>query len=379
MKEADSLKSVRELFDKKLGFGMMRLPVNDVNEVDEARVNEMVDEFISNGFNYFDTAYVYHGGKSEEVVRKCLVERYDREKFILATKLPSFIIEKAEEMPTIFNTQLERCGVSYFDLYLVHALNAKDYEKMNGFKAFEFVQDLKNEGKVKYMGFSFHDKAEVLDKILNEHPEVDFVQLQINYYDWEKDNVEAHKCYDVAAKHNVPIIVMEPIKGGSLIDLPNSAMKLLDSYDGSPASLAIRYVASKPQVMMVLSGMSSLEQMKDNISYMKELKPITEKEEALTEEIVKIIDSIPTVPCTGCKYCIDGCPMKIRINAMFSLYNDDMKFHKGEPNKKAYERIARDEYGKASDCVKCGACEGVCPQHLPIRDNLEMIAKTYEI
>ncbi|MBO4461358.1 MAG: aldo/keto reductase [Lachnospiraceae bacterium] len=371
--------NVRELFSKKLGFGLMRMPIGADDKVDEAQVCDMVDHFLNEGFKYFDTAYVYHGGESENIIKRCLVDRYPRDKFYLATKLPSFIIEKAEDMDRIFNEQLNKCGVEYFDLYLVHALNAKEYEKMNGFKAFEYVEKKRDEGKIRFVGFSFHDKAEVLDKILNDHPEVDFVQLQINYYDWDKSDVEARLCYETATKHGKPVIVMEPIKGGSLSDPSEEATKLIkDEFDNTPSALALSFVASLDNVMMVLSGMSSIEQMRENTALMKDFKPLTDKDKELTKKIVEIIDSVPTIPCTGCKYCVDGCPMKIRINGFFSLYNKDLKFGKGKYDKASYERIGRDDFGKPSDCVECGACENVCPQHITIRDNLKKIAECYE-
>ena len=371
--------NVRDLFSKKLGFGLMRMPIGADDKVDEKQVCDMVDHFLSEGFVYFDTAYIYHGGESENVIKRCLVDRYDRSKYYLATKLPSFIIEKEEDMDRIFNDQLNKCGVEYFDLYLVHALNAKEYEKMNGFKAFEYVSDLKAAGKVKFMGFSFHDKAEVLDKILTEHPEVDFVQLQINYYDWEKPDVEAKLCYETAVKHGKPVIVMEPIKGGSLANPSEEANKLIkEEYGNTPSALALSFVATLDNVMMVLSGMSSIEQMKENTALMKDFKPIGDKELKLIDKVVEIIDSVPTIPCTGCKYCVDGCPMKIRINGFFSLYNKDLKFGNGKFDKAGYERIGRDEFGKAGDCMGCGACENVCPQHITIRDNLKKIAECYE-
>lgn len=372
------MSNVTELFDRKLGFGCMRLPEIEEGKVDEKQVCDMVDHYLEQGFTYFDTAYVYHGQQSESVVKRCLVDRYPREKFYLATKMPTFMVKEEKDFDTFFQTQLTRCGVEYFDLYLLHTLGKDLYMKMEEFHAFEYVAKLKEEGKVKYAGFSFHDKADVLEEILSAHPEVDFVQLQINYYDWDKDNVQSHLCYEVAKKHNVPVIVMEPIKGGNLINLPTEAMEQLKArYNESAASLAIRYVASLDQVMVVLSGMSSLEQVKDNTSFMKDFKPLEEKEYELIKDIVKIIDSVETIPCTACKYCVDDCPQKINIPGIFATYNENQKFANGVADKASYSRRTKDG-GKASDCVQCGQCESHCPQHILIREQLTKMAKIYE-
>lgn len=372
------MSNVKELFDKKLGFGLMRLPEAEPGTVDEEHVCRMVDYFLEQGFKYFDTAYVYHNQQSESIIGRCLVNRHQRDSYYLATKMPVFMVNKPEDFDTLFNTQLERCGVDYFDLYLLHALNAESYKKVQELKGFEYTAKLKEEGKVKYAGFSFHDSAEALDQILTEHPEVDFVQLQINYYDWEKENVQSRLCYEVATKHNVPVIVMEPIKGGSLTSVPEKALnEIAARYSDSPASLAVRYVASLDNVMMVLSGMSNLEQMKDNTSYMKDFKKLGDEDYKLIDDVVKIIDSVETIPCTGCKYCVDDCPQKINIPGIFATYNNSQKFKDGNPDLKMFEQRTKDG-GKPVDCVKCGMCEGHCPQHIAIRDELVKMAEFFK-
>lgn len=372
------MNNVRELFDKKFGFGLMRLPELEPGVVDENQVCEMVDYYLKQGFKYFDTAYVYHNQQSESIIGRCLVDRYDRESFYLATKMPVFMVNEPADFDELFNTQLKRCGVDYFDLYLLHALNADSYKKVEELDGFGYTAKLKKEGKVKYAGFSFHDTAEVLDEILTKHPEVDFVQLQINYYDWEKDNVQSKRCYEVATRHNIPVIVMEPIKGGNLTSVPKKALEEISNrYENSPASLAVRYVASLDNVMMVLSGMSNLEQMKENTSFMKEFKPLEDEDYKVIEDVVKIIDSVETIPCTACKYCVDDCPKRINIPGIFATYNDSQKFKDGSPDLRSFNMRTKDG-GKPADCIKCGKCESHCPQHIAIRDELVKMAEFFK-
>ncbi len=369
---------------KKLGFGLMRLPLNasgNGKDIDMTRVNKMVDDFIGAGFTYFDTAYPYHGGASETAFREAVAKRYPREAYTVTTKMPIFNNPTEEDMPVIFNEQLEKCGVEYFDYYLLHALNNSRYEYCKKVNAFEFVSRMKAEGKIKHVGFSFHDSAAVLDKILSEHPEIEYVQLQINYIDWEDAKVESRKCYETCVKHGKPVIVMEPIKGGSLAVLPEAAETLLKNHnsEASIASWAVRYVASLDNVVMVLSGMSNEEQMLDNISYMKDFKPLDDAEQALIVEATDIIKNATPIPCTSCRYCTDGCPMQINIPEIFKLYNITKKFP-GIPAKNApgqYKRLM-EKSGKASDCIGCGQCMEHCPQNIEITKWLETIAEVFE-
>ncbi len=369
---------------KKLGFGLMRLPLNtpgNVKDIDMTRVKQMVDDFIGAGFTYFDTAYPYHGGQSEIAFGEAVAKRYPREAFTVTSKMPIFDSPTEEEMQTIFNHQLEKCQVEYFDYYLLHAMNAARYEHCKKVHAFEFVAKMKAEGKIKHVGFSFHDSAAVLDMILNEHPEIEYVQLQLNYIDWEDDNVEGRKCYETCVKHGKPVIVMEPIKGGSLAVLPEEAESLLKNHnnEASIASWAVRYVASLDNVIMVLSGMSTEEQVKDNISYMKDFKPLDDAEQALIAKAADIIKNATPIPCTGCRYCTDGCPMQINIPEIFKIYNNTKKFP-GIPAKAApgqYKKLV-EKSGKASDCIECGQCMAHCPQNIEITDWLKNISEVFE-
>ena len=368
---------------KKLGFGGMRLPrlnEDDPKSIDQAQVNEMADYFIKEGFTYFDTAYPYHQGLSEGAFKKAVVDRYPRESFLLADKMPTFSVFKSEDYERIFNEQIERCGVEYFDYYLLHNLGTKNYESSLKLGGFEFMNSLKTQGAAKHIGFSFHDKAELLDKILTEHPEMEFVQLQLNYIDWESESVQSRKCYEVARKHNKPIIVMEPVKGGGLANPPEKAQELLKEYTAnmSCASWAIRYVASLEGVMMVLSGMNDLEQMKDNTSYMKDFTPINEDESEIILKVVDIINESTAIPCTNCQYCVDDCPKKINIPAYFSIFNSYSLYGDRNFPKMHYDRQSHGR-GKASECINCKMCEGHCPQHIKITEKLKLVAAAFEI
>ena len=368
---------------KKLGFGMMRLPLlneEDKKSIDKKTVCQMVDTFMERGFTYFDTAYMYHEYESERAMKDVLVTRKDRDSYTLAAKLPVMQLKEKEDMERIFNEQREKCGVEYFDYYLLHALDAEHYKTVKRLDCFGFAMQKKAEGKVKHVGFSFHDSAEVLDQILTEHPEAEFVQLQLNYLDWEDAKVQSRKCYETAVKHGKKVVVMEPVKGGTLAKLPKKAEDVLKALhpDWSAASWAIRFVASLENVMVVLSGMSTPEQMDDNTAYMKEFEPLTEKEkQVLLGEVVDSIHEAAKIPCTACRYCVEGCPMNIAIPEYFALYNDEIT-DKGNPeHAKRYAELTK-EHGKASDCVECGQCEGACPQHLPAITWLKKVAEVFE-
>lgn len=366
---------------KKLGFGCMRLPVIDGkdSDIDYDTFSKMIDEYMEKGFNYFDTAYPYHSGQSEIAVKKCLVERYPRESFYLADKMPVWMTNEEKDFMPIFEEQLEKTGAGYFDFYLLHALGADGIKKLENIGGFEFIQKLKEEGKVKHAGFSFHDSAKVLDETLTRHPEVDFVQLQINYFDWDSVNVQSRMIYEVAQKHNVPVIVMEPVKGGTLANLMGEPANILRSMDekASFASFAIRYAASLPNVFMVLSGMSNEEQLRDNISYMENFVPLSDKEKEAIEKVREELNKMATIGCTRCRYCVDDCPKNIMIPSILTVHNMSFQFGVNDKTKREYENVTNHR-GKASDCIKCGKCEGHCPQHLPIRELLVQSAERFE-
>lgn len=369
---------------KKLGFGFMRLPLvnGEFNHVDKQTLCHMVDYFLAKGFQYFDTAWFYHDGQSENAIKECLVSRHPRSAFLLADKMPVVLIHKAEELEEYFQTQLSRCGVEYFDYYLIHDMGGDRIKSAEEMDVFGFLKKKKEDGIVKKIGFSFHDTADVLEHLLMEHPEVDFVQIQLNYLDWESEVIQSHKCYDIAQKYGKPVIVMEPVKGGTLAKIPDKAEMLFRSYhpNMSAASWAIRFAASHDNVMLVLSGMSNMEQLMDNTSYMENFEPLTAEELAVIDKVVSIINDSIAIPCTGCSYCINNCPMNIAIPKYFSLYNADVQ----ELESKAwtaqtllYGHLA-EQFGKASACVGCGQCEKMCPQHLPIRKWLKEVATRFE-
>lgn len=369
----------------KLGFGFMRLPLknpDDQTAIDYDVLNKMVDTFLERGFTYFDTAWMYMGYESEVAIRKSLVERHPRNKFTVASKLPVGSIKNKAEQEEIFNKQLEKTGLDYFDYYLVHNINANTIGNVRKYDSFKFVADKKKEGKVKQMGFSFHDKAEMLEEVLKEHPEVDFVQLQINYIDWDSEDIQARKCYEIAQKYNKPVIVMEPVKGGSLAEVPDPVEKIFKDAepDMSVASWAIRYAASLDGVMMVLSGMSNMEQLEDNTSYMQNFKPLNKKEMQVVENAIKTLHKTVSVPCTACRYCVEYCPMKIAIPEYFALYNAEKQGWSKKPvraRREQYANLAK-EHGKASACIGCKLCQQHCPQHIEISKWMKEVAKTFE-
>lgn len=370
---------------KNFGFGCMRLPMVD-GEVDMEQFKKMVDLFLEEGFNYFDTAHGYLDGKSELALREGLTSRYPRDRYLLVNKLTSMYFHKEEEIRPFFENQLKWCGVDYFDVYLMHAQNAAEFEKYKKCHAYETALQLKEEGKIRHFGISFHDKAVVLDQILTEYPQVEIVQIQFNYLDYEDPSVEARKVYEVCRKHNKPVLVMEPVKGGSLVKLPEDAQKIFDDLNEeegtqmSNASYAIRYAAGFDGMKVVLSGMSDLQQMKDNLSYMKEFQPLNAKEKEAVAKVVEVFHGLDMIPCTACHYCVDEnhCPKHIRIPDVFACLNSKKAFNDWNMDIYYSSVLSANGSGKASECIGCGGCERVCPQHLEIRKLLGDVAATFE-
>ena len=346
---------------KNFGFGMMRLPMIG-EEVDMEQTKKMVDAFLDAGFNYFDTAHPYIQGKSEDAVKQCIAQRHPRESFLLANKL-SGGFEKEEEIRPLIDLMLDKCGVEYFDFFLMHAMSATRFEKYQAAHAYEVALECKAAGKLRHVGLSFHDTADVLDRILTAWPEIEFVQLQFNYLDYEDPKVQSRLCYEVCQKHGKPVMVMEPVRGGALVNLPQEALELLPN--GSPASYALRFAAGFPQIAVVLSGMSDEAQMADNLATMGDFKPLTDAEQEAVIKVRTIYQSQHKVPCTGCAYCVAGCPAGIPIPDVFGLLNK--KLAKEEMNEGAYGALENN----AEACVGCGACEAVCPQKLEIRQLLK--------
>lgn len=372
---------------KKLGFGCMRLPLLDANNqgnVDLEQFKKMVDTFLERGFTYFDTAYMYHDFKSEIFVREGLVKRHPRESFTLTTKLPTMMLHTKEDCERIFNEQLEKCGVDYFDYYLLHNLNTNTYKTAEKLDCFKFIQQKKAEGKVKHICFSYHDNAALLDKILTAHPEIEYVQIQMNYLDWDSRTIQSRKCYETIVKHGKKVIVMEPVKGGMLAKVPAPVEEMFKNYapDSSVASWAVRFAASHDEVFMVLSGMSNIAQLEDNTAYMQDFQPLNSEEFKLIENAVKIINEKIAIPCTACRYCVKGCPQNIAIPEYFALYNSYYREHGDKKVSGFFNELAYygniTGHGKASDCIKCRACERACPQHIEITKWLEKVAALFE-
>ena len=370
---------------KKLGFGLMRLPLTDPNDgasVDVELLKTMVDAFLEKGFTYFDTAWMYCGFQSECAIREALVKRHPRDSYTLADKLHAGFLKTKEDRERIFQEQLRKTGVDYFDYYLLHDVGTDHYKTYQELDCFRWLEEKKAQGLARHIGFSYHDNAELLDRVLTEHPEVEFVQLQLNYLDWDSEGVQSRKCYETAVKHGKPVIVMEPVKGGTLARVPESVEKMFRDArpEMSISSWAIRFAASQEHVMMVLSGMSNMEQLLDNTSYMADFQPLSAEEQALVKKAVDAINSSIAIPCTGCSYCTEGCPQHIAIPKYFSLYNADMQEIKEKswrPQGEYYTRLAMN-FGKASDCLECGQCEQACPQHLPIIRHLKDVAARFE-
>ena len=347
---------------KNFGFGMMRLPMIG-EEVDVPQTTAMVDAFLTAGFNYFDTAHPYIRGKSELAIRECLTSRYPRDRYLLANKLSGGCIEKEGDLAPFFQTQLDACGVEYFDFYLLHAVSEKNDAHFTRTHAYDFAKQLKGQGKIRHLGFSFHDSADFLDRFLTSHPEMEFVQIQFNYADYEDPKVESRKC-----NHDKPVMIMEPVKGGSLVNLPKEALELMDA---SPASYAIRYTAGFEGTVMVLSGMSDMAQMEDNLSFMTDFVPLNQQEHQIIDQVRTLYQAQHRIPCTDCRYCVDGCPAEVPIPTAFALLNQ----------KRAGEGQPEQDYAalsvRADACVECGNCEAQCPQHLHIRRLLKEVAKNF--
>lgn len=368
----------------KLGFGYMRLPLKDPADqtsFDYQVLNKMVDTFLARGFTYFDTAWMYMDYQSEIALRESLVKRHPRDSFTVASKLPTMMLKRPEDMAEIFDQQLEKVGVARFDYYLLHNLTTENYETVQRFDAFGFVAEQKKAGRIRSFGFSFHDTPDLLDAILTAHPETEFVQLQINYLDWNDAAIQSRRNYEVARKHGKPVIVMEPVKGGILAKVPLSAEKLFREAapEMSPASWALRFAASLDGVRMVLSGMSTFDQMEDNTASLRSLKPLDTREREIIAEVVQIIRAATAIPCTACQYCIETCPQKIPIPNYFALYNTEKQVAPtGFSIQKFYYDNYTHKYAKASACIACGQCESHCPQHIPIVNWLKEVAETFE-
>lgn len=347
---------------KNFGFGCMRLPMVG-DKVDIPQTTKMVDTFLERGFNYFDTAHGYIGGQSETALKQCLTSRHPRESYILTNKLSGNFFKTSEEVRPLVQQQLDACGVEYFDFFLMHAMNLSGHQRYLELGCYDIAQELKAEGKIRHMGISFHDTAEVLDKILTDRPDIEIVQIQYNYVDYSDPIIQSKECYEVCKKHNKPVIVMEPVKGGSLVNLPQKALDLMKD---CPASYAIRFAADPENMVMVLSGMSTQEQMEDNLRYMENYQHLTAEDKDIIDRVRTIYQGQHRIPCTACRYCVDGCPAGIPIPDLFAAFNEFRQ----------EKRTDTEGFSKAAECVECGQCEDICPQKLHIRELLKEVAAT---
>ena len=372
---------------KKLGFGFMRMPLTDPNDqtaIDMPRLEEMVDAFLGAGFTYCDTAWMYHDFMSEPTVGKAVVARYPRDSFTVASKMPVAMIHSHTEGVEIFEKQKEKLGVDFFDYYLVHDMNSVNYEYAKQYDMISYLRAKKEAGEIKSLGFSCHDSAEYLDRVLTECPFFEFVQLQINYLDWESEGIQSRKCYEVCVKHGKPVTVMEPVKGGTLATVPAEVEAMMRKVhpDWSPASWALRFAASLPNVRTVLSGMSTLEQVQENTAFLADMEPLNEAELELLQKAAAMIRETIAIPCTGCRYCVEEsqCPRNIPIPSYFALYNTEKLRTREDwsPEMEYYVNYVRSGKGKASDCIACRKCERVCPQHIPISDWMKQVKVTLE-
>lgn len=371
-----------KLFDFKLGFGFMRLPLinDDTSDIDYEKVNKLVDCFIENGGSYFDTGFHYHNGKSEEAIKKCVIERYPRSKVQIADKMPIYGMRRRDNPETIFNTQLERCGVDYFDYYLIHNTSDIFYngiaKKLN---VFDFASDAKNNGLINHLGISHHDTSDVLKQVLDENPEIEFVQLQINYVDWLNNAVQAKECYELVEDYGLDVFVMEPLKGGNLINVPENVNKLFEKHNQkSPVNWALSYVLNLKSVQLVLSGMAELEHVEENTEIIKNFNELDDNQLDIIAQACEIINDTTAIPCTFCDYCAEHCKKGIPISKYFSIYNDEMNSNVDQMLNFLYYDNYAERYEKASECVSCGACEKVCPQHIEISSELEKVAELFE-
>ena len=363
----------------KIGFGLMRLPEKD-GAIDIEQVSQMADAYMEAGFNYFDTAYVYHGGNSEKVVKEAIVKRFPRESFTIATKLPAWFLHSFEDRDKVFEEQLDRCGVDYFDYYLLHSLeDGNNYDTYEKYDCFDWGIKKRDEGRIRHFGFSFHGTPELLVQVLDKHPEIEFVQIQLNYADWDNKIVHSGELYEILRDRNIPMIIMEPAKGGKLANLDDECAEILKAIrpDKSIASWAFRYVGSLPGIATILSGMSTPEQMEDNINTFKDFEPLSEEELAAIDKVKEIMNRVELAGCTSCKYCVEGCPMGISIPDVISAVNTRRKFP-GDMRPQFFYNGLVDRYSHASDCIACGQCEGVCPQHLPIIDLMKEAVEKFE-
>lgn len=361
-------------FGKKLGFGLMRLPMIG-NKADIKKVEEMVDKYMAEGFCYFDTASVYLAGESERAFKESVAKRYDRNQYYITNKLSDNLFKTKEDIRPLLMRQLEACGVSYFDVYLMHAQGRNNYPKYKETGAYEEAYKLKQEGYIKHFGISFHDTPEYLEMILNEHPEIEVVQIQYNYLDLENIHIQSRRCYEICEKYGKTVLIMEPIKGGKLINnLPPKALKLVEEKSFTPAELALNFAANPHNVVMVLSGMSTLEQVEANTKIFNNLKDTIDVK--LIEDVTKIFFDAKMIACTSCRYCVPGCPSSILIPDLFDCYNRQHLFD--EWLSRSTYKLLTEQNGKASSCIRCGKCENICPQHLKIRDLLVLVKEEFE-